>query len=354
MSVDQPSRCCYFGPPGLGNIANLFETRLIHQPSILSGTALHTVCYELYPPTTYIQHALSSWSLFVDIFSFPSPICLLPTTVCICHLEVHSSSRSSSTPYTFYIPLSTIENCLNNITSSLLSCLNSSVVFKMAPKPVLQPLELPKNMSFPSELREQTSTIYLDTKPKERDTGSQENTVTITPPPAYTEFLETFSPIFASSATSRASFAKYMSDKPRRSPTSVPSSTTSSSFSKGSTPKHSPSKPPFPLSPAASWSPKEATVPVPAAKRLRLPPPYVYSPTTSTAATGSPRSAHLLNSPFSPEEWKLRSFESPMSEGGPQVCVRQIVTTRITYKHAHALQLDPPPPGKRRRNPDHR
>jgi hypothetical protein len=145
-----------------------------------------------------------------------------------------------------------------------------------------------------------------------------------------------------------------MLDKPRRSPTSVPSSTTSSSFSKGSTPKHSPSRPPFPLSPAASWSPKEAPLPAPAPKRLRLPPPYLYSPTTSTATTDSPRSAHLLRSPFSPQEWKLRHFESPMSESGPQVCVRQIVTTTITYKHSHAPQLEPPPPGKRRRNPDRR
>ncbi|RLM00185.1 hypothetical protein CFD26_108159 [Aspergillus turcosus] len=235
----------------------------------------------------------------------------------------------------------------------------------MAPKPaalVLQPLELPKNMMFPSELREPSATIYLDTKIKEREAENQENTVTITPPPAYTEFLETFSPIFASSTTSsttsRVSFAKYMLDKPRRSPTSAPSSTTSSSFSKGSTPKHSPSKPPFPLSPAASWSPKEAPAPVPAAKRLRLPPPYLYSPTTSTATatttatTDSPRSAHLLRSPFFPQEWKLRRFESPMSDGGPPVCVRQIVTTTITYKRAP--QLDPPPPGKRRRNSDRR
>jgi hypothetical protein len=143
-----------------------------------------------------------------------------------------------------------------------------------------------------------------------------------------------------------------MLDKPRRSPTSAPSSTTSSSFSKGSTPKHSPSKPPFPLSPAVSWSPKEAPVPAPAAKRLRLPPPYLYSPTTSTATTDSPRSAHLLRSPFPPQEWKLRRFESPISEAGTQVCVRQIVTTTIMYKHAP--QLDPAPPGKRRRNSDRR
>jgi hypothetical protein len=37
-------------------------------------------------------------------FSFLSPICLLPTIICIGHLEVHSSSRYSSTPYTSYIP----------------------------------------------------------------------------------------------------------------------------------------------------------------------------------------------------------------------------------------------------------
>ncbi|PYI05716.1 hypothetical protein BO78DRAFT_397810 [Aspergillus sclerotiicarbonarius CBS 121057] len=206
-------------------------------------------------------------------------------------------------------------------------------------KPTLHPLTTPKTMVFPSELRERTFTTCLDTdRPSNVEKGSNEyNDASITPPSAYTDFINTFSPIFSSPTTSRANFYKYMVDKPRRSPTSPPSSTTSTSF---------PSVQRRNTTAAATHQTHSlagATRSIAPIQRMRLPPPHVYTPVSD-----SPRSAHPLHSPFSPADWRSRPFDSPVSEAGNSFSVRQVVTTTVTYKRAP--QLDPPPRGKKRKN----
>ncbi|KAL4891713.1 hypothetical protein BDV59DRAFT_181604 [Aspergillus ambiguus] len=214
----------------------------------------------------------------------------------------------------------------------------------MAPsKPILPRLKTPKNMIFPSELRERTYPSSCLDAVQHHDpekSADEEAEVAITPPAAYTEFLNTFSPIFSSPANSRANFSKYMVDKPRPSPVSEPSSTVSTSFSpydnyaaKETSTKTTPSS-------AVSWSSKSPNH----LHRLRLPPPsYLYSP-----AMSSPRSALTLRSPYSPSGWKLRHVESPAAEACGSFTVRQVVTTTVTYKRAP--QLAAPPRGKRRKN----
>ncbi|PYH90843.1 hypothetical protein BO71DRAFT_401865 [Aspergillus ellipticus CBS 707.79] len=206
----------------------------------------------------------------------------------------------------------------------------------MAPtKPTLHPLTTPRSMTFPSELRERTFTcLDLDRPLHEKKEEDEEGT--ITPPPAYTEFLNTFSPIFSSSTNSRANFYKYMLDKPCPSPTSPPPSTTSTTFPSGLPPKHAASHQAHP----APWTTKS---PVHTTQRMRLPPPYLCTPVSA-----SPRSAHPLRSPYTPPDWRPRPFDSPVSETGNSFSVRHVVTTTVTYKRTP--QLDPPPQGKRRRN----
>ncbi|EAW15919.1 uncharacterized protein NFIA_052640 [Aspergillus fischeri NRRL 181] len=217
----------------------------------------------------------------------------------------------------------------------------------MAPKPGLPPC-MAKDLTFPSELREPHSTRYLDASiADKKHEPSEDQTETITPPPAYTEFLGTFSPIFTSSTDSRASFAKYMLDKPRRSPTSAPSSAISSSFFCSTTPS-SRKCTPVTLPPLTPATPCSATARSPDhLRRLRIPPPYHVS---SASAIATPRSAQSLYSPYSPPEWTVRRVESPVSQNG-EVSVRHVVTTTITFKRAP--RLEPPPPGKRRRNATH-
>ncbi|RHZ70923.1 hypothetical protein CDV55_108119 [Aspergillus turcosus] len=219
----------------------------------------------------------------------------------------------------------------------------------MAHKPGLPP-SMANDLTFPSELREQHTTRYLDASKadEKQEQHSEDQTETITPPPAYTEFLGTFSPIFTTSTDSRASFAKYMLDKPRRSPTSAPSSAISGSFFGGSSSRSSSCKcTPVTLPPLTPATPRSATSRSPDHVRwLRIPPPYHASP-ASTIAT--PRSAPSLSgrSPYSPSEWTVRRVESPASQNG-EVSVRHVVTTTIRFKRAP--RLEPPPPGKRRRN----
>ncbi|KAE8331245.1 hypothetical protein BDV39DRAFT_169265 [Aspergillus sergii] len=203
-------------------------------------------------------------------------------------------------------------------------------------KPTLHPLTTPKTLSFPSELRPRTYYTCLDPdRPdKEIKKEDEDDEITITPPPAYTEFLNTFSPIFSSPATSRENFSKFMLDRPRPSPTSAPTSSTSPSFPKGNT------KIPPPYSASRSVGPLPSKSPD-HTRRLPLPPPYVY-----TSMTDSPRSAHPLRSPFTPSDYRLRAFDSPVSENGTSFSVRHVVTTTITLKRAP--QLEPPPQGKRR------
>ncbi|RDK45054.1 Glutathione S-transferase, N-terminal domain family protein [Aspergillus niger] len=225
--------------------------------------------------------------------------------------------------------------------------ITTSTPSKMGPtKPVLPPLYTPKNMTFPSELRERTWTCLDIDRPikeegKDVETEKVEN-VTITPPPAYTEFINTFSPIFSSSANSRENFYKYMSDKPRPSPSSPPLTATSATFPSGNSPKAITATVPTQAPRVAR--PTKSPI---HAQRMRLPAPYLYTPVSA-----SPRSAHPLRSPFTPSDRRQRFFESPVSENGNTFCVRHIVTTTITYKRTP--QLDPPPLGKRRKNVNRR
>ncbi|PYI19851.1 hypothetical protein BO86DRAFT_391762 [Aspergillus japonicus CBS 114.51] len=209
-------------------------------------------------------------------------------------------------------------------------------------KPILHPLTTPKNMSFPSELRERTYTTCLDLDRPSIEKKDEETEITITPPPAYTDFLNTFSPIFSSPTSSRANFSKYMLDKPRSPPSSTPSSTTSTTFPLSHCQKVGSAAIP-PRAPSPPWASKSSGH----GQHLRLPPPYACTPTSE-----SPRSAHPLRSPLSPSEWRIRQFESPVSDVGNSFSIRHVVTTTITYKRAP--QLDPPPQGKRRKNASRR
>ncbi|KAI9039052.1 uncharacterized protein KD926_010037 [Aspergillus affinis] len=208
----------------------------------------------------------------------------------------------------------------------------------MVPKrPSLHPLTTPKTMTFPSELRERTYTTNLD--PNEGCKKEDEDVeFSMTPPPAYTEFLNTFSPIFGSPDTSRANFSKYMLDKPRSSPTSTPSSSTATTFPGSHLPRNLPPAAAHPHVSVSNRTPDHV-------RRMRLPPPYAYTP-----ASDSPHSAHPLRSPYTPSEMRMHRFDSPVSDHAGYFSVRHVVTTTITYKRAP--QLEPPPQGKRRRNSD--
>jgi hypothetical protein len=139
-----------------------------------------------------------------------------------------------------------------------------------------------------------------------------------------------------------------MLDKPRRSPTSAPSSAISSSFFGSTTSSRKCT--PVTLPPLTPATPCSATARSPGyLRRLKIPPPYHVSPASAIA---TPRSAQSLSgrSPNSPSEWTVHRVESPVSQNG-EVSVRHVVTTTITFKRAP--RLEPPPPGKRRRNATH-
>ncbi|KKK16245.1 hypothetical protein ARAM_006280 [Aspergillus rambellii] len=224
----------------------------------------------------------------------------------------------------------------------------------MAPtRPHLPPLSTPKNMTFPSELRERTYTCLDSAKPLEGGKKTEDGDIVITPPPAYTEFLNTFSPIFASPKSSRANFSKYMLDKPRASPTSASPRATTFPPARGYPSRHSATlAPPNSASYHSSYSYstshtrciKSPKSPEPI-RRLRLPPPtHLYTPVTA-----SPRSAypHQYHSPrYSPSEWRFQQLESPGSESG-SFNVRQVVTTTVTFRRTP--QLAAPPAGKRKK-----
>ncbi|KAL2820829.1 hypothetical protein BDW59DRAFT_150606 [Aspergillus cavernicola] len=223
----------------------------------------------------------------------------------------------------------------------------------MAPtRPYLAPLSTPKNMTFPSELRERNYTCLDSAKPIEPTKKPTEDIeMAITPPSAYTEFLNTFSPIFASPNSSRANFSKYMLDKPAPSPTSAPPSATSfsshhhrrSTSSSSSSFKHSSSLLPIP-SARCIKSPKSPDHP----RRLRLPPPHqqqhLYTPVTASPLSAYP--PHHRPSPrYSPSEWRFHQIESPATDRSFNL--HQVVTTTITFRVAPRLAA--PPAGKRKR-----
>ncbi|KAL2808036.1 hypothetical protein BJX63DRAFT_53256 [Aspergillus granulosus] len=238
----------------------------------------------------------------------------------------------------------------------------------MAPtRPYLPPLSTPKSMTFPSELRERTYTCLDSAKPVEHcdtqktSTTSEEAEMPITPPSAYTEFLNTFSPIFASPNSSRANFSKFMLDQPPRpSPTSAPPSATGFPSPRGSYKLASST-----LAPSSVKCLKSPAQSPDRVRRLRLPPPPVQSQHQHqyhlyTPLTASPLSAHAPqyhqrpSSRYSPMEWRFHQLESPASDAAA-FNLRQVVTTTITFQVAPRLAA--PPAGKRkkagatRRNP---
>ncbi|KAL5333831.1 hypothetical protein BJX70DRAFT_379909 [Aspergillus crustosus] len=224
----------------------------------------------------------------------------------------------------------------------------------MAPtRPYLPPLSTPKNMTFPSELRDSPHTC-LDS-PKQIKKESEETETTITPPSAYTEFLNTFSPIFASPHTSRANFSKYMLDKPRPSPTSAPPSAVSFSRGHRRSSNNSNNSNTFKQSstlpvPSSRYSTLNMSMKSPRspdhARRSRLPPApgHLYTPMTASPLSANP---HYRASPrYSPSDWRFQQLESPAPEGS--FCVKQVVTTTITLRVAPRLAA--PPAGKKKRN----
>ena len=261
---------------------------------------------------------------------------------------------------------------------------------KMAPRPTLRPLVTPKTMLFPSELYDRPM-APAQLSPIKTEDGDR---TAITPPPAYTEFLNAMTPVFASPAGSefpkspfeKSSSLSLRSSTTLPSPSSPPSSTTpptaaKACFSTGRRGHRSKARPAHLVPPPPPSAPIQPTSPsrVPySARRLPYPTPtpssasaspsttfftsyeYRRSPTTEYHyAAHSPRSAYSYSSaarsPYSASDWKIRALESPRSAGGPgsakppPLSVRHVVTRRVTYRPGPAPALHPPPRGKRRK-----
>ncbi|KGO36684.1 hypothetical protein PEX1_043540 [Penicillium expansum] len=227
-----------------------------------------------------------------------------------------------------------------------------------APKPDLHPLKTPKTFIFPSEIHNDSKTLTVDDIKREDGSATP-----ITPPLAYTDFLNALTPVFTS-PVSAGGFSKFSMEKRDPSPISQPSTATSPTLSTQRELK-SPPTPAISLPPPSPCALKSPKAP-PALRRLRIPQslkpfsskdsprtstpcsatPHSASPYSATQWSALPRSATSLRSPFSPSDWKLRYFEAPRSATTRAVSVRQVVTRTITYKRT---PLDPPPKGKRRK-----
>jgi hypothetical protein len=223
-------------------------------------------------------------------------------------------------------------------------------------KPDLHPLKTPKTFVFPSEIQKDSKTLTVDNIKREDGSATP-----ITPPLAYTDFLNALTPVFTT-PVSAGGFPKFSTEKSDPSPISQPSTATSPALSGVS--DKSPVTPSVTLPPPSPCTVKSAKAP-PALRRLRIPQslrsfskdsprtatpcsasPYSAGPYTATQWSALPRSAASLRSPFSPSDWKLRYLEAPRSATTKPVSVRQVVTRTITYKRT---PLDPPPKGKRRK-----
>ncbi|RJE23904.1 hypothetical protein PHISCL_03768 [Aspergillus sclerotialis] len=200
----------------------------------------------------------------------------------------------------------------------------------MAPsKPSLPPLKTPKTMPFPSELYDSPIKESPNSPKREGD-----DTASITPPAAYTEFLQALTPIFGNPKSAGEDFHKNIAERRGRSPVSRSSHTANVPFSSGKETKSSAALP------SPSQTPQSAKPPGPL-RRLRIP-TLLYSP-----ATCSPQSAYSVRSPYSPPEWRRRYLESPRSADEDTFSVRHVMTRTITYRVPPAL--NPPPKGKRRK-----
>lgn len=216
----------------------------------------------------------------------------------------------------------------------------------MAPKPVLKPLITPKTMLFPSELYDSSVAMAQPSPIKTEDSDCQTATA-ITPPPAYTEFLNALTPTFspASSAFPKSPMEK---SRPSSSTPSLPS-TMPPSYSKTT-------------SSMALSSPASASArPHPTRQHRRslssLSPlstyyqNYAYSP--SADHHYSPYSARSPYIMTAAADWKLRTMESSRSTGAgakpPSRSVRHVVTRTVTYRQTPTPALHPAPRGKKRR-----
>ncbi|CAI7582075.1 unnamed protein product [Penicillium glandicola] len=220
-------------------------------------------------------------------------------------------------------------------------------------KPDLHPLKTPKAFIFPSEIHRDSKTLTVDDIKREDGSATP-----ITPPLAYTDFLNALTPVFTS-PVSAGGFPNFPMEKSDPSPISQPSTATSPALSARISVK-SPVTPAISLPPPSPCTLKSPKAP-PALRRLRIPQslkpfsskdsprtstpcsatPYSASPYSATQWSALPRSATSLRSPFSPSDWKLRYLEAPRS-----ATTKAVVTRTITYKRT---PLDPPPKGKRRK-----
>lgn len=208
-------------------------------------------------------------------------------------------------------------------------------------KPVLPPLQTPKTASFPSEIVETPLSACLSAVIKQ-ERGLK---TPITPPTAYTDFLNALTPVLATPPTS--ALQRSLSDESTQTTNSANSanSATSSLTNKSEGHKSNGSLPPTPFRRTPSHL-----------RRLRIPHSPAY---TSSATSGpSPRtmsslpSGSILYSPFSPADWSIDSatrkhFEPARSACPKPVSVRSVVTRTVTYKRSPPL--DPAPKGKKRK-----
>ena len=229
-------------------------------------------------------------------------------------------------------------------------------------------------MIFPSELHDRPVMAPYSPTVKSEDgdssSSSGSRTAAITPPPAYTEFLNALTPVYGSE------FPKSPSDKSPRSTTRPSFPPLPPSQRQKRSPRslgpyhhhhhhhhHPPSSAPLRL-PATPSSTSASTPRVPyPERRLPIPSPSPSALSSSSSSsyhpymsadyyyTSSPRSAqstysYSLRSPFSPD-WKTRHMESPRSASS-SLNVRHVVTRTVTYRQTPALH--PPPRGRRRKN----
>lgn len=214
-------------------------------------------------------------------------------------------------------------------------------------RPVLPPLQTPKSACFPSEVVNTPMSCVATVIKREICTP-------ITPPSAYTDFLNALTPVLASPPAT-GGLQRTSSDDSTSTRNSFVSTTSSSSLSSG---QSETSKSDFNSVPPTPYTRRTPT----ALRRLRIPHSPAFSPTTcgpsprtamSAMSTGS-----LIYSPFSPADWNVdsatrRYFEAPKSACIKPVSVRSVVTRTVTYKRSPPL--DPAPKGKKRKlspNPD--
>ncbi|KAL1957528.1 hypothetical protein VTO42DRAFT_5754 [Malbranchea cinnamomea] len=201
------------------------------------------------------------------------------------------------------------------------------------PKPSLAPLKTASSPKLPSEL----SDSPLPSAKLEAIKHDEFLKPPVTPPSAYTDFLNLLTPILTSNLPSATT--ERSSD--RSTCSSQPSTTTSTSFSSNGPPR----------SPSIIIPSPSVTTRRPHSART----PRSLRPIGTSSIPESPRSASSARSPFSPSDWSfesgIRHLDSPRSAtvSGRSVRMRQVITRTITYKRT---PLDPAPKGKRRKTED--